>query len=81
MKEKLSKDELKGISGGVIVKKSDGDAGYNYWICDEKRGGELITVRHNSLEAAQIAARNNGRSVEVITPEEYEKRFKRSFNY
>ena len=81
MTEKLNNDELKNVTGGVIVKKSDGGGGYNYWICDENRVGALVTCRSNSLQAAQIAARNYGLSCEVITPEEYEKRFKHEFNY
>ena len=79
--KKLNNEELENISGGIIVEKSDGGGGMNYWICDEKRNGALITCRSNSLLAAQIVARDFGRSAEVITPEEYEKRFKHPFNY
>ena len=78
---KLNNEELEIVTGGIIVEKSDGGGGTNYWLCDENRCGALIRCYPNCLEAAQKRARECGRTAEVITPEEYEKRFKHEFNY
>jgi len=78
MKE-LTEEDLKNINGGVIVEIASDYGGTDYYLCDEKNYGRFVGVYPRNVDAAKKWAREYGLSTEVITPEEYEKRFKHPF--
>ena len=66
----LNPEELGGVAGGLIV-----DVGplYDYRIVDDTTG-EVLDQWWSKKNAEEYAA-NHGLSREIITPEEYKKRF------
>ena len=77
--QKLNEEELENISGGVIVAIASGYGGTDYYLCDEKNYGRVLAPFPRNVDAAKKWAPDYGVSAEVITPEEYEKRFKHPF--
>ena len=75
----LTEEEMKNISGGVIVQIASDYGGTDYYLCDEKHNGRFVGVYPRNVDAAKKWAREAGLSTEVITPEEYKKRFKHEF--
>ena len=75
--KKLDLDDLGYVSGGVIVEKRDNrDRSGKYAIVDDSTGEVRFSM--NNLDAAKRSAiANYHTSDEVITPEDYEKRFNR----
>ncbi|MBQ2492844.1 MAG: hypothetical protein II527_05885, partial [Bacteroidales bacterium] len=66
----LNPEELGGVAGGLIV---DPGNFFNYMIVDDTTG-EVIDKRWYSKDAVR-SADNHGVSREIITLEEYKKRF------
>ena len=64
---------LDSLAGGVIIKD-----GYFYYVSSDT-DGQLIDGEEPSLSDMQAVARQHGLSLEVITPQEYEKRFGKKF--
>ena len=77
---KISDESLEDVSGGVLVEVPARGRDTDFVLCDERKNGLVASV-YGTLEAAQKAARQCGRSDEVITPEEYEKRFRTKFRW
>ena len=79
--KKLDLDDLGYVSGGVIVEKRDNrDRSGKYAIVDDSNGEVRFSM--NNLDAAKRSAiANYHTSDEVITPEDYEKRFNRPIQY
>ena len=75
--ESLSKEDLKKVTGGTIV-EAPVSAGPYYVVVNEKLDGSFVTAQR-SIGAAQYLAEQYGLSQEVITPEQYEKKFKQPF--
>lgn len=75
-KKALNIDDLENVAGGLIV-----DCGWsrNYRIVDEKTG-EIIDTECFATKNAQEVARYNGVSTDIITMEEYKKRFGRDLD-
>ena len=67
----LNLNDLENVAGGLVV-----DCGWsrNYRIVDEKTG-EIIDTNWFAPKNAQEVARFNGVSTDIITMEEYKKRF------
>ena len=78
MTKELIDDELKDISGGVIVEVPDSWGKTAYALCDEKLGGYVYHVYYDE-DIAKLNASRRGFSTEVISTKEYEKRFKKEF--
>ena len=70
METELTKNQTEQVIGGFAV---DGGNG-KYYAVDDK-DGTIYTITNVSLEYAQWAAVKNGQSKNVITKEEYQKRF------
>ena len=66
----LNPEELGGVAGGLIV---DVGAAYDYRIVDDTTGEVL--GKWWSKKNAEEYAHNHAVSREIITPEEYKKRF------
>lgn len=74
--KKLDLDDLGYVSGGVIVETDNRDRSGKYAIVDDSTGEVRFSM--NNLDAAKRSAiANYHTSDEVITPEDYEKRFNR----
>ena len=70
MRKELSIDQMDQVSGGFAV---DGENGYFYSVDDND--GYVYTKCNINIQYAQWAAGMNGQSKEIISKEEYEKRF------
>ncbi|MBQ9006872.1 MAG: hypothetical protein IJ092_10945 [Atopobiaceae bacterium] len=68
----IPEELLDSVAGGVIIKD-----GYFYYVARDTNGN-LIDSEPN-LSQMQAVAQQRGLSLEVITPEEYKKRFGRDF--
>lgn len=68
----LSKEELEGIDGGLVVKFA-GD----YYLVNDKTGEKICGL--SNLTNVDLVARHRGASPEVISKGEYEIRFGRRF--
>lgn len=78
MKE-LDLDDLGCVSGGAIVESDNRDRSGRYAIVDDNTGEKRFSM--NNLDAAKRSAiANYHTSDEVITQQEYERRFNRPFN-
>ena len=75
--EGLSKEDLKNVTGGTIVEAPTSSGSY-YVVVNEKLDGSFVTAQR-TIGAAQYIAQQYGLSQEVITPEQYEKKFKQPF--
>ena len=74
--EKLSKEELEKVTGGEIVEINED----YYILVDDRYYGRYAGVAP-TLEGAKKMAKRNGLSQEVISPEEYEKRYRQKLHY
>ena len=75
--EGLSKEDLKNVTGGTIAEAPTSSGSY-YVVVNEKLDGSFVTAQR-TIGAAQYIAQQYGLSQEVITPEQYEKKFKQPF--
>ena len=74
-KEKLNTEDLGKINGGVIVQTAGG-----YYIMDDLTGGTW-SFKETANTAQYVATEWYGVSTEIITPEEYERRYNKKFPY
>ena len=72
MRTVLTTDQAAKINGGYAV---DGENGKFYSVDDND--GYIYTECNINIQYAQWAAERNGQSREIITKEEYERRFGR----
>ena len=72
MRAQLTIDQMENVNGGYAV---DGGNGKYYSVDDND--GYIYTECNINIEYAQWAAGMNGQSKEIITKEEYQKRFGR----
>lgn len=70
----LNDDEVEQVSGGLIVEYAGG-----YFVADDKAQWALLT-RYDKLEDAKWFAGRFSTSPEVISAEEFKKRFGSEFN-
>ncbi len=75
-RRELTVEDLKGISGGLII---DGGANYDSAVVDDTTGDVLIRAFAN--RAVLHEANKLGVSTEMITPEEYEARFGKKWEW
>ena len=66
----LSEDDLKKVSGGLIVR-----SGSTYWVVNDKTGDVLNKGGDPYDDVPKAIADLFGVSKEIITPAEYEERF------
>ena len=76
--EKLSMEDLENVTGGIIIKKECSNCTY-YVLVNDKYGYYVDSCV--DFEAAKYRANYNRLSTEVITPEEYEERYKQPFRW
>ena len=75
-RRELTIEDLKNISGGLIV---DGGANYDSAVVDDTTGDVLYRAFVN--RAVLHEANKLGVSTEMITPEEYEKKFGKKWEW
>ena len=72
MRTQLTTDQTAKVNGGYAV---DGENGWFYAVDDND--GFIYTESNINIQFAQWAAEKNGQSKEIITKEEYQRRFGR----
>ncbi len=75
-RRELTIEDLKNISGGLII---DGGANYDSAVVDDTTGDVLYRAFAN--RAVLHEANKLGVSTEIITPEEYEKKFGKKWEW
>ena len=76
VKEKLNHEQLKDVQGGAIVETTDAWGDLVYYVYDERKiGGGLCLGQTEDLEHAKEMAHKHGFSDEVMSHEEYRKRY------
>ena len=74
-KRELNAEETENVSGGFAVDGGDG----MFYAVDDKNG-YILTSCNINIQYAQWAAGMNGQSREIISKEEYQKRFGKPFS-
>ena len=80
LKEKLSEEELKQVTGGLIV-EAPSQNGTVYVLVAEMYDGKVTGIVNSDLNYIDFAAEMCDVSREVISVEEYERRFNRKFEF
>jgi len=80
LKEKLSEEDLKQVNGGLIV-EAPSQNGTVYVLVAEMGDGKVTGIVNADLDYIDFAAEMCNVSREVISVEEYEKRFNKKFEF
>ena len=74
---KLTDEDLEQVNGGVLVHTKDGW----YHLMEDEHGLYIGSIPIDDAEIAQMHAINHHFSSEIITPDEFQARYHRPFNY